>query len=56
MGFYNYIEGAFKPTDMARALWALDVENNDEALQDRMLMIMLDEMNLAASNIIFQTS
>ena len=47
MGFYNYIEGAFKPTDMARALWALDVENNDEALQDRMLMIMLDEMNLA---------
>ena len=24
MGFYNYIEGAFT-TDMARALWALDV-------------------------------
>ncbi|WP_271881313.1 McrB family protein [Phaeobacter italicus] len=47
MGFYNYIEGKFRPTDMARALWALDEINNDEAVQDRMMMILLDEMNLA---------
>ena len=48
MGFYNYIESEFKPTDMARALYALDVHNNKEnALEDRMMMIMLDEMNLA---------
>lgn len=48
MGFYNYIEGRFRPTDMARALWALDELNNPEgALRDRMLMILLDEMNLA---------
>jgi hypothetical protein len=48
MGFYNYIENAFKPTDMAQALWALDTENNfDNPVRDRMLMIMLDEMNLA---------
>jgi hypothetical protein len=47
MGFYNYIEGKFRPTDMARALWALDELNNDDADQDRMMMILLDEMNLA---------
>lgn len=47
MGFYNYIERKFRPTDMARALWALDELNNDDAEQDRMMMILLDEMNLA---------
>lgn len=48
MGFYNYIEGKFRPTDMARALWALDEINNKEgAVKDRMMMILLDEMNLA---------
>ncbi len=50
MGFYNYIEGHFRPTDMARALYHLDQFNDPEDsqdLQDRMLMILLDEMNLA---------
>ncbi|NIZ62351.1 chromosome segregation ATPase-like protein [Sedimentitalea sp. CY04] len=47
MGFYNYIEGRFRPTDMARALWSLDPLNNSEAVSDRMMMILLDEMNLA---------
>ena len=50
MGFYNYIEGRFRPTDMARALYHLDQFNGPEEsrkLQDRMLMILLDEMNLA---------
>ena len=47
MGFYNYIEGRFRPTDMARALFALDEQNNANAIKDRMLMILLDEMNLA---------
>ncbi|WP_103336053.1 McrB family protein [Pseudotabrizicola formosa] len=47
MGFYNYIEGRFRPTDMARALFALDEQNNEDAVNDRMLMILLDEMNLA---------
>lgn len=47
MGFYNYIEGRFRPTDMARALYALDEQNNAEAIQDRMMMVLLDEMNLA---------
>ena len=48
MGFYNYIESEFKPTDMARALYAMDIHNNPyAALDDRMMMILLDEMNLA---------
>ena len=47
MGFYNYIEGRFRPTDMARALFALDTQNNKDAVQDRLLMVLLDEMNLA---------
>lgn len=47
MGFYNYIEGKFRPTDMARALWALDPLHNPEAVKDRMMMVLLDEMNLA---------
>lgn len=47
MGFYNYIEGRFRPTDMARALYALDGQNNAEGIPDRMLMVLLDEMNLA---------
>jgi len=47
MGFYNYIEGNFRPTDMARALYALDEQNNVDAVKDRMLMVLLDEMNLA---------
>ncbi|WP_406872603.1 chromosome segregation ATPase-like protein [Aminobacter sp. P9b] len=48
MGFYNYIEKRFRPTDMARALFQLDSLNNEKSeLPDRMMMILLDEMNLA---------
>ncbi len=47
MGFYNYIEGRFRPTDLARAMFALDAQNNPDAVQDRLLMVLLDEMNLA---------
>jgi hypothetical protein len=48
MGFYNYIEKRFRPTDMARALYQLDTINNPESeFHDRMMMILLDEMNLA---------
>jgi hypothetical protein len=48
MGFYNYIEKRYRPTDMARALYHLDVLNNkDSKFEDQMMMILLDEMNLA---------
>jgi predicted nucleic acid-binding Zn-ribbon protein len=54
-GFYNYIEHRFKATPLARALvqfdqfnrgdWPLPVEN--ESLEDQVLLVLLDEMNLA---------
>jgi len=48
MGFYNYIEKRYRPTDMARALYHFDYLNNqDSDYRDQMLMILLDEMNLA---------
>jgi predicted nucleic acid-binding Zn-ribbon protein len=47
MGFYNYIEGRFRPTDLAKAMFALDEQNNPDAIKDRLLMVLLDEMNLA---------
>jgi len=48
MGFYNYIEKRYRPTDMARALFHLDVLNNEKSeFKDQMMMILLDEMNLA---------
>lgn len=47
MGFYNYIEGRFRPTDLARAMFALDEQNNPGGIKDRLLMVLLDEMNLA---------
>lgn len=48
MGFYNYIEKRFRPTDMARALWHLDGINNPKSdFCDQMMLVLLDEMNLA---------
>ncbi len=49
-GFYNYIEKRYKATDLARALVHLDSYNWPEEAapyEDRMLLILLDEMNLA---------
>lgn len=50
MGFYNYIEGKFRPTDMAKTLFHMDRFNEAEfspEFHDRMVMVLLDEMNLA---------
>lgn len=49
-GFYNYIEKRYKATDLARALVHLDPHNWPEqamAFDDRILLVLLDEMNLA---------
>jgi len=49
-GFYNYIEKRYKATDLARALVHLDTYNwpkEAEPFEDRMLLVLLDEMNLA---------
>ena len=50
LGFYNYIERRYKATDLARALVHLDSHNWPEEAEpyaDRMLLVLLDEMNLA---------
>ena len=50
LGFYNYIENRYKATELARALVHLDEHNWEELAanyKDRMVMVLLDEMNLA---------
>lgn len=43
-GFYNYIEKKYKPTDLMRGLWQY---KSDSKMQDRIVIVLLDEMNLA---------
>ena len=52
LGFYNYIEKRFRATDLARALVHLDPFNTstlatDKSHHDDMMIVLLDEMNLA---------
>lgn len=50
LGFYNFIEKKYKATELARAMWQLDGHGkSDDAnlLKDRLLLVLLDEMNLA---------
>lgn len=56
LGFYNYIEKRFRATDLARALVHLDPYNTSslasggtggQSHQDDMMIVLLDEMNLA---------
>ncbi len=43
-GFYNYIEKKYKPTDLMRGLYQYQ---NDSNMSDRLVIVLLDEMNLA---------
>ncbi|MDJ0696210.1 AAA family ATPase [Mastigocoleus sp. MO_188.B34] len=43
-GFYNYVEKKFKPTDLMRGLYQY---NHESTMRDRMVIVLLDEMNLA---------
>lgn len=43
-GFYNYIEKKYKPTDLMRYLYQ---HQHNEKLRGRIVMVLLDEMNLA---------
>lgn len=51
LGFYNYIEKRFRATDLARALVHIDPHDTAEISKrqnnDQMLLVLLDEMNLA---------
>lgn len=54
-GFYNYMEGRYKATELSRLLWQFDSYNNNPTAkgfdegkkQLPMNLILLDEMNLA---------
>lgn len=51
-GFYNYMEGRYKATELARLLWQFDKHNNPKSKQEfqqqmPMSLVLLDEMNLA---------
>jgi hypothetical protein len=50
LGFYNYVENRYKATPVSRALRQFDGYNEGKDsgnLKDQMLMVLLDEMNLA---------
>lgn len=51
LGFYNYLEQSYKATELSRALIRMDRNfkelTEDEKAADRMLIVLLDEMNLA---------
>ncbi len=54
LGFYNYLEKKYKAADLARAMAYVDPRSNnhiegriDEPMDDRLLMVLMDEMNLA---------
>lgn len=51
LGFYNYMEGRYKATELARFLWQADRWNNrdgaDAFSADALNIVLLDEMNLA---------
>jgi len=52
LGFYNYIEKRYRATDLARALVYMDPYNTsglseDNAHADEVMLVLLDEMNLA---------
>lgn len=55
-GFFNHLEGRFKATDLARAMVMFERFNREDwalpkgwnyGREDRMLLVLLDEMNLA---------
>jgi hypothetical protein len=52
LGFYNYLEQKYKATELARALVHMDTNpivhpSDYERMDSRMLLVLLDEMNLA---------
>ena len=56
-GFYNYLEKQYRATDLARALVRMDEYHPSEGLtgdsKNRMLLVLMDEMNLARTEYYF---
>ena len=51
LGFYNYLEQSYKATELSRSLVRMDptfaLPKDEENAADRILLVLLDEMNLA---------
>lgn len=56
-GFYNYLEKKYKPTELAQALLYMNPYNEQlkhtHTFSERMLIVLLDEMNLARTEYYF---
>ena len=57
-GFYNYMERKYKATELSRCLVRMDpynfqAYNFDKELHSHLLLILLDEMNLARTEYYF---
>lgn len=46
-GFYNYTEGLFHSTPLCRAVRQFTDPKHPESMHDRVMLVLLDEMNLA---------
>lgn len=51
-GFYNSIENKFQPTELLKVLYNAQTDKNFK-LSDKMVMVLLDEMNLAHVELYF---
>ena len=53
VGSYDYLHGRYQATELARLLWNFDRERRNPYGDDRMAMVLLDEMNLARTEYYF---
>jgi hypothetical protein len=52
-GFFNYMDGRYKATDLLRALAQSQRSREEGGFDDSMLIVLLDEMNLARIELYF---
>jgi hypothetical protein len=46
-GFFNFSDGYFRSTRLSQGMYQFVVENGEKSLKDYVLLVLLDEMNLA---------
>ncbi|MCE9674058.1 AAA family ATPase [Myxococcus stipitatus] len=52
-GFFNYMDGRFRATDLVRALYQSQQPPGEEGFADGLLLVLLDEMNRARFELYF---
>ena len=52
-GFFNYMDNRYKATDFLKALVQSQQDRDDGGFDDQMLLVLLDEMNLARVELYF---